>query len=128
MKEEKIRCVAVEPFRKPYIKMLDNTLKAMQEAVGGLIDFVLLDGFAYALINDEGKLLELPPNRIIATEDGKILDYFAGTFYITGPADEEGETTSLTVEQANYYIDMFDSPVLIGRDRYAEIENMWEER
>lgn len=128
MKEEKIRCVAVEPFRKPYIKMLDNTLKAMQEAVGGLIDFVPLDDFAYALINDEGKLLELPPNRIIATEDGKILDYFAGTFYITAPADEEGENTSLTVEQANYYIDMFDRPVLIGRDRYAEIENMWEER
>lgn len=128
MKEERIRCVAVEPFKKPYIKMLDNTLKAMQEAVGGLIDFVPLDGFAYALINDEGKLLNLTPNRAIVSEDGKLLDYFAGTFYITGPSDEEGENTSLTEEQANYYIDMFDTLILKGKDRYAEINNMWEER
>lgn len=51
-----------------YAKMvtIDNTLEAMQQFVGGLIECLPMDDPEADIVlvcNDEGKLLQLPPNR-----------------------------------------------------------------
>ena len=43
MKEKFIKVLKVQPQQHPEVFMLENTLKAMQEAVGGLIDIAALD-------------------------------------------------------------------------------------
>ena len=121
MKKDKIRVVCVKPFEKPYSMLLDNNLASLQKAVGGRIAFNPVDGFVAALINDEGKLLNLPPNRIIADKNGTIIDYYAGTFYIVGPPDEEAENTSLTFEEAEHYIEMFSNTVLFTNYDITEL-------
>ena len=59
-KENEIRVLMVEPHEHPKEFLLENTLQAMQEAVGGLIDIVDIDDDgACLLLNDEGKLIGL---------------------------------------------------------------------
>ena len=66
MKEEKIQVLALLPMELPKEIDLDNTLEAMQNFVGGLIECITLSdtGSEVTLVcNDEGKLLGLPLNR-----------------------------------------------------------------
>ncbi len=43
MKEKEIKVLKVKPHEHPEVCMLENSLEAMQEAVGGYIDMVGLD-------------------------------------------------------------------------------------
>lgn len=113
MKEKIIRCVAVEPNKLPYIKEVRNNLSSLQKEVGGMIDFVPFDDSAYVILNDEGKILGLEPNRILISETGEIVDYYAGNILITAPADNAGNNTSLTMEQAKHYIEVFSNKCII---------------
>lgn len=59
----------------------DFTLDEMQAFVGGRIEFVHLDNDMILCINEEGKLLELPPNLIATAYAMPYLregDYIAG--------------------------------------------------
>ena len=57
MKEKEIKVLRVKPHEHPEVCMLENSLEAMQEAVGGYIDIVGLDDNVCILLNDEGKLI-----------------------------------------------------------------------
>ena len=66
MKEEKIRVLALLPTEYAKMVTIDNTLEAMQQFVGGLIECLPMDDPEADIVlvcNDEGKLLQLPPNR-----------------------------------------------------------------
>ena len=69
-KENEIRVLMVEPHEHPKEFLLENTLQAMQEAVGGLIDIVDIDDDGTCLLlNDEGKLIGLEGNRRIGDDE-----------------------------------------------------------
>ena len=88
MKEEKIKVLALLPMELPKEIELDNTLEAMQNFVGGLIECITLSdtGSEVTLVcNDEGKLLGLPLNRPLW--DGA--DVLAGPGFLAG-CDNEG--------------------------------------
>lgn len=68
MKENKIKVLKVDPSKYPEEFMLENELEAMQEAVGGYIDIVSLEGGVCILLNDEGKLIGLEGNRRIGND------------------------------------------------------------
>lgn len=79
--------------------------KAIQEVVGGTFDVVTSDtGETSFWVHDEGKIIGLEPNHLAT----KVLwnlnpafngrDYLAGTVLITGGADENGETLSISYE------------------------------
>ena len=107
-----MRIVIVEQGRKPYETELERDLESMQHCVGGTIEAVYEPGGRDAALirNDEGKLLGLPLNRALRDEDGEIYDVIAGTFFICGaPADSEN-FTSLTDEQAAYWLARFVQP------------------
>ena len=113
MKENKIRVLKVEPNKHPEEFMLENALEAMQEAVGGYIDIVSLEGGVCILLNDEGKLIGLEGNRRIGN------DIIVGNFYVCG-SNDEGDLVSLTDEEMEKYMDMFYEPEQFTQEEIAE--------
>ena len=110
-KENEIRVLMVEPHEHPKEFLLKNTLQAMQEAVGGLIDIVDIDDDGTCLLlNDEGKLIGLEGNRRIGD------DVIVGNFYVCG-SNEDGELASLIEAEMEKYKEMFWEPeeIKIGR-------------
>lgn len=109
-----MKVIMVEPERKSYEMELEDSLGAMQHCVGGLIQAVFEPGGRNAALicNDEGKLLGLPLNRALRDEDGAIYDVIAGTFFICGAPPDGESFTSLTDEQAAYWLERFARPEL----------------
>ena len=105
MKEAKIKVLALLPMELPKEIELDNTLEAMQNFVGGLIECIPLtdtDSEVTLVCNDEGKLLNLTPNRLLWNG----ADYLAGPGFIAG-TDGEGNLASLPPQEMNYYAKKF---------------------
>lgn len=105
LKESKIKVLALLPLELPKVVELDNTLEAMQKFVGGNIECLPLCDLnsEFTLVcNDEGKLLELPPNRMLWGG----ADYLAGSGFIAG-TDCDGNMTSLTAEEIAYYTEKY---------------------
>lgn len=65
-RETQIEVLMVEPGKRPYRTTIENTLEAMQQKVGGLIECVVLDEEAILVCNDEGKLIGMEGNRRLA--------------------------------------------------------------
>lgn len=112
-----MKVLMVEPGREPYEKEIENTLAAMQEAIGGYIEVVYTKDGDAILLNEEGKLLGLPPNRSFYN------DIFAGTFFIAGVEDED--FASLSDEKLTYYTDMFKEP-LLDYSNDTQDDESWE--
>lgn len=107
-----MKILVVEPHKVPRVEEIPNTLEAMQEIVGGLIEPVYLhDGDAVLVCNDEGKLIGLEGNRRV---DGQVI---AGTFFVCG--DDGEDFCSLSDEQLEKYADRFAKLETIER---AEVE------
>ena len=108
MKEQHIKVLKVAPLEKPEVCYVKNELRALQEAVSigadyvGLIEILDLDERTCILCNEEGKLINLMPNRRVGD------DIICGVFYVTGQ-NEDGDLTSLTDEEILHYVEMFDS-------------------
>ena len=100
--EEKIRCLVVEPGEKPTAQVIENTLEAKQEIVGGLIELVQLSDTADLICNEEGKLIGLPPNRILGD------DIIAGTFLVVGSEWDNENFVSLSDEDVEKYSKQFE--------------------
>lgn len=103
---EEIQVVIVEPNKKPYKKMIPNTLAAMNDIVGGYIEIVRMGptktgAQLIITLNEEGKLLELPFNRKIAH-----FDFLVGTFFISA-TNFMGDNVSLDDETADQMIKTF---------------------
>ena len=83
MKENEMTVLKVEPGKPPEEVTIPNTLKAMQEMVGGYIEVVYLDDICL-VCNEEGKLMGLEGNRRVGG------DIIAGTFFLAGD-NREGD-------------------------------------
>ena len=111
MSDEKITVLVVEPMKDAYTKEICG-LKEMQELVGGYIQIVPLSDTepVLAVMNEEGKLLDLPYNRALTDENGIPYDIICGTFFI---ASEDGEDIgSLTEDQIRRYKEKYDNEIL----------------
>lgn len=75
---------------RPYLYECPNELKALQAFVGGRIEVIHIDDLD-VIINEEGKLIELPPNRIWVTDQEKVLDILRGNILVVRA---EGENFS----------------------------------
>jgi len=115
MKEKIIKVLKVAPHSKPEEVVLTNTLEALQKAVSegadsvGLIEIIPLTDTASLLCNEEGKLIGLEPNRRIG------YDIICGTFYVVGE-DREGNLTSLSAKDMEYYMNRFAVPEKISAE------------
>lgn len=83
-------------------KEIDNSLKALQNEVGGYIEIPsfsrkLSENNIDMIINEEGKVNRLQPQLAIY-QDNKIVDVICGNI-IFASANEDGDTIGLTDEQ-----------------------------
>ena len=105
----KIKVIAVEPGKKPTVKEIENTLKSLQNEVGGYIQVVYPWNDPIGLVCDEeAKIKGKQLNRALRDENGRIYDIVAGTFLIVGLSDED--FCSLTDEQIKKFADLFSQP------------------
>ena len=120
MKEKRIKALKVAPFLAPEVCVLDNHLRALQEAVSigadyvGLIEIIDLDEEVCLLCNEEGKLIGLAPNRRLEN------DIICGVFYVTGQ-DRAGNLISLSEDQIRHYSERFRDIEYFMRGENGEI-------
>lgn len=95
----KIRVLIVEPNEEAKQVRVEHSLKDLQDIVGGLIEFVELDGNTDLISIEEGKIMNLALNRVLGR------DVIAGTFIIVG--QHNGKTISLSKKQIKKYRDFF---------------------
>ncbi len=106
-----MQVLVVEPERKPEIREIDGTLASMQGIVDGLIQPIYPFEEPVALIcNDERKIMDLPANRALRDEAGRMYDIVCGTFFLCGAPPESGHFASLTPEQIERYRKLFSTP------------------
>ena len=102
-KEAMLNVLMVEPGATPIKTVLENSLSAMQEAVGGMIEFVYISDTAAILCNEEGKLIGLEGNRSVGN------DIIVGTFYVLGHTND-GNCCSLPKDELEKYEARFMAP------------------
>lgn len=103
--------LVVEPEHRPEVREIDGSLRSMQEIVGGLIQALAPFDEPLALVcNDEAKLMNLPANRGLRDEDGKLYDIICGTFFLCGTPVDSDHFVSLTPEQIERYRERFHTP------------------
>lgn len=112
---QKINVLICEPMSAPYMKEIDSSLESLQATVGGLIQAIYPFEDQVALVcNEEGKIDGLTLNRAVYGDNGEILDIIAGTFFITGLAEDR--FGSLSPELAEKYSSLFKNPEVFMRD------------
>lgn len=92
----KMRVLYKKVGESPVVKIIDSSLKAKQELVGGLIEVVPYED-VLIVCNDEGKILNMPPNVVFD------YDYIAGDFFVIGDDYENGDFKSLSKEEIKRY-------------------------
>ena len=93
--------LTIAPNKKPVVQEIDGRLETMQSLVGGIIQAVYPFEEPVAVIcNDEGKLLGLPPNRVLRQPESESF-------------------VSLTADQLERYQKMFSSPELFLKTEYG---------
>lgn len=93
---KKIRILYKEVGKEPQIMFIDNTLEAKQKLVGGLIEVVPYDD-VLIICNEEGKILNMPPNLVFE------YDYIAGNCFVIGDDYKNADFKSLTDEEILKY-------------------------
>ena len=114
--KEALQVLLVEPGKRPRTVELPDTLEAMQQAVGGLIQAIYPFEEPVALVcNDEGKLMGLPLNRGLRTEDRTLYDIVCGTFFLCAAPPDSNSFESLSEAQLVRYEKRFHSPEVFLR-------------
>lgn len=95
---ERLRVILCKPGETAEVVEIEDELESMQDLVGGLIE--PYDPFysetdpryenVILVCNEEGKLMQLPLNRAIVDEDGRVMDVIRGPFFLCyAPVESE---------------------------------------
>ena len=118
-----MQVVVVEPEKKPMVQDIDSDLKSMQKIVGGSIQAIYPFDEPVALIcNEEGKLLNLPLNRALRDDEGKVYDIISGTFFLCAAPPDSNHFAGLTDQQVKTYMEWFAMPEMflnVGGDLFV---------
>ena len=78
-----MKAIRKKPGCAPEIIEVENTLKALQQEVGGYIETVTIASDAVVICNEEGRILGLPDNCRVCGVD------FVGTILVVGRNKDE---------------------------------------
>lgn len=107
-REKLLDILLVEPMKPPKPVQIPDTLKALQQAVGGYIETLSVYDDAILVCNEEGKINGSQLNRGIYNEDGELVEIIGGTFLVVGMGEEKFE--SLSSELMDKYKEQFEKP------------------
>ncbi len=103
--EQGITILKIEPKREPEVVTVENSLHTFQKMVGGYIEVIDVSDTVCIIVNEEGKLNNLTPNRRF---NGDIL---VGTILVVG---RDGENlASLSSDDLATYEALFHEPEYI---------------
>ena len=89
-KEREITVLLCQPGKTAEVTKIPNTLKTLQEQVGGHIEAAYPSTDPVAIImNEEGKIHVLPLNRALYTDDGQLYDVIAGPMLVVGLTEDD---------------------------------------
>ena len=91
--KRKLRILMKRVNQEPEEMEIEDTLETKQALVDGLIEVVYITDEILLICNEEGKLLNLPPNLMFE------FDYIAGDCFFIGDDYENGDFKSLIDEQ-----------------------------
>lgn len=74
---------------KGYMTEFVDTLEYLQGYVGGYIDVLNLNDEIDLVINDEGKINNLPTNRACIDDNGEVYDFICGNILCVRHCDDE---------------------------------------
>ena len=132
-RQNMIRVVVCRPGERAEVTEIEDNLRSMQTVVGGLIqeyfpfhseDDPRYDDLAL-IVNDEGKLMRLPPSRAIFDEDGRVQDAIAGPFFICYAPVESETFLSLPDDLAEEMRRKFDKPEMFYMRRKFDKPEMF---
>lgn len=101
---KKLKGLLVAENKLPEVVEIPDTLKSLQELVGGYIEYCYMPKHEDVVLicNEEGKINGMGPNRDIGH------DIIFGPFFVIGDNPEIGENISLTDEQISKWTKLFD--------------------
>ena len=101
---KKLKGLLVAENKLPEVVEIPDTLKSLQELVGGYIEYCYMPEHEDVVLicNEEGKINGMGPNRDIGH------DIIFGPFFVIGDNPEIGENISLTEEQISKWTKLFD--------------------
>lgn len=107
-----IKVIVCRPNEAPKIEEHTEELEEWQKLVNGYIDVIYPhDDDTCIILNDEGKIDNLPMNRPLKTADGITYDVICGTFIITRAPEDSESFDSLTNKQIEKYVKMYLEPI-----------------
>lgn len=104
-KVPQIRVLVKGVDRDPEIQTIPNTLKALQNLVGGYIEVVELDYGVCLICNEDGKCTGLPRNFDLPWDD-----YIVGTAVFVS-LDPEGNFSSLDNDQVKHVKEFLEAAI-----------------
>ena len=114
MNDSKIKVLLVEPEKYPKEIVIDDSLEAMQEVVGGDIEeYMPYDDDVAIICNEEGKMRGLPLNRAVYVQDNdkkEMVDIICGKFFICYAPPESESFQSLPDDMMKKYKEQFKYP------------------
>lgn len=125
MSYSKIKVLLVEPEKYPKEIVIDDSLKAMQEIIGGDIEeYMPFDNNVAIICNEDGKIIGLPPNRAIyiqVNDKKEMVDIICGKFFICYAPPESESFQSLPDDIMKKYKEQFKYPEHFSKDREGNI-------
>ena len=106
-KEEFVKVLSVKPGEKCYVDEIENSFYYMKGFVGGDIECCNLDDNMIIICNRDGKNLDLPLNRAIYDEQGKMVDIIHGNFLVCYVAPGSEDISSIPEKYIDKYKDKF---------------------
>ena len=125
-----MRVVVCEPDKPAEVREVEKSTASMQALVGGYFDCVRVLGGYDCWIHDEGRLIGLPPNRLVSAtatvrrvhgqlglttgDDGGPAWDLLGTFFIA-KSDGFGRTVGLDADEAELLANLFTGSTSVCR-------------
>lgn len=120
-KKDTMDVLLVKPNAYPEKVTIGTELEDLQKAVGGDIEVTYpFEDEVGIVLNEEGKLIGLPLNRAVYSEDGDMQDIYAGDFLVVGLTEDD--FGSLSPELMEKFEQKFHQPetfVRLGRSIMA---------
>ena len=99
----------VNPDARARVDTTDQTQESMQKVVDGYIEVAYPFSDPVALVcNEEGKLNNMPLNRALRDDKGRLYDIIAGTAFICGIGEDD--FTDIPNHLIQKYLTMFEIP------------------
>lgn len=101
-----MKVLVINPGESPVVAEIENTLEVKQKIVGALIQMVCPPNHiddTVLICNDEDKLLNMEPNRVLRMEDGTAYDIVCGPMIVLRAPFDSDDFESLTDSQIEFY-------------------------